>query len=456
MTSYSYLTRSELVTMLISKENELDKQKFKTEPSTNDAKKNLNELKTSLQADIKAIQDRLKETLPTATPPPVPANGEQSVTPVATDQNMIKSMKEQSIIQNLLDVIRSVTKMATGDSMEKFIAEMDQIYQVEVEGQLQELPQLEDKFVRGTKRLLPHVMFSQMSKSGQDTTTWDNLKKYLITNHGSKITMFQHLTRLWNLEAKPEDKLTDFGAKLEEETHTAAMHIKKLFTKKHTKADQAEVQMSADDVFKLMNAMLASIQVRKNHEDIYKAMIKKMDNHWTASSLVADAQDYVDRLGATNNITKTGAEISFAAQPKNTKSSDQKKSSVQKSSENESSKAIKELQQQNEAIQKAIQSLTLTNASSQTGGRVRLSMNKGWSYNKKKPRNEQICFKFNNRICTGTPCPDGRQHVDENTAQTAIEEFNQEQSCQLQQQFQVYQPGDSAQLDSLFQLGPDM
>ena len=177
--------------MLISKENELDKQKFKTEPSTNDAKKNLNELKTSLQADIKAIQDRLKETLPTATPPPVPANGEQSVTPVATDQNMIKSMKEQSIIQNLLDVIRIVTKMATGDSMEKFIAEMDQIYQVEVEGQLQELPQLEDKFVRGTKRLLPHVMFSQMSKSGQDTTTWDNLKKYLITNHGSKITMFQ-------------------------------------------------------------------------------------------------------------------------------------------------------------------------------------------------------------------------------------------------------------------------
>ena len=212
MTSYSYLTRSELITVLINKENELNKQKLKTEPATVDAKKNWNDVKASLEADITAIQSRLKETMPTSTTPPVPANGEQSVTPIATDQNMVKSMKEQSIITNLLNVIGTVNKMSTGDSMEKFIAEMDQIYQVEVEGQLQELPQLEDEFVRGTKRLLPHVMFSQMSKSGQDTTTWDNLKKYLITNHGSKITMFQHLTRLWNLEAKPEDKLTDFGA----------------------------------------------------------------------------------------------------------------------------------------------------------------------------------------------------------------------------------------------------
>ena len=448
MASYSYLTRSELVTMLMNKESELNKQKFKTEPATADAKKNWNDVKASLEADITAIQNRLKETMPTAKTPAVPASDEQSVTPLATDQTMIKSMKEQSIIQNLLDVIRTVTKMATGDSMEKFIAEMDQIYQVEVEGQLTELPQLEGEFVRGTKRLLPHVMFSQMSKSGEDTSKWESLKKYLITNHGSKITMFQHLTRLWNLEAKPEDKLTDFGAKLEEETHTAATHIKKLFTKKHTPQGQPEVEMSADDVFKLMAAMLASIQVRKNHEDIFKAMIKKMDNHWTASSLVADAQDYVDRLGATNNVTKTGAEIAFVAKAKNSKSSDQKKSSAKKSTEDESSKAIKELQRQNEAIHQAIKSLTLTNPSSQTGGRYKLSdkrYNEARSkYNVGKPIHEQICYKFNKNKCKRTPCPDGRRHLDDHVARVAIEEA------------EVAATGSNHELDSLFQLGPDM
>ena len=453
MSDYSYLNRGELVQLLLHQKTELAKLMIKVEPKEAGDKKNLNDLKVMVQNEIKAIEAKLKETVTTVSTPPAGNNG---LAQIEQDQTMVKSLQDQATVQNLLEVIRNVPKMVTGDSMERFVAEMDQIYEVEVKEQVGGLAKLEDEFTRATKRLLTNVMYSQMTKSGDDTSTWELLKKYLITNHGSKITMFQHLSRLWNLEAKPEDKLTDFGAKLEEQIHTASVHIKKLFTKNHTLAGRTAVEMSADDVFKLMGAMLASIQVRNNHEDIFKAMIKKMDNHWTASSLVADAQDYVDRLGATNNITKTGAEISFAAQPKNTKSSDQKKSSVQKSSENESSKAIKELQQQNEAIQKAIQSLTLTNASSQTGGRVRLSMNKGWSYNKKKPRNEQICFKFNNGICTGTPCPDGRRHVDENTAQTAIEESNQEQSCQLQQQFQVYQPGDSAQLDSLFQLGPDM
>ena len=359
-------------------------------------------------------------------------------------------MKEQATIQNLHDVIRSVPKMVTGDSMEKFIAEMDQIYQVEVQGQLTELAKLEDEFVRATKRLLTNVMFSQMAKSGQDTGSWDSLKKYLITNHGSKITMFQHLTRLWNLEPKPEEKLTDFCAKLEEQIHTASLHIKKLYTKNHTTASQTPVEMSADDVFKLVGAMLTSIQVRKNHEDIFKAMIKKMDSHWTASSLGADAQDYIDRLGSTSNVTKTGAEIAFVAKSNNSKSSEEKKSSSKKTSEDESSKAIKELRQQNEAIQKTLQSLTLTNISSQTGGPSRFSMKKGWSYNKKRPRNEQICFKFNNGTCTGTTCPDGRRHVDENSAQAAIEESQQEESCHYQQQTQ------DPTLDSLFQLPADL
>ena len=449
MSDYSYFSRAELMQVLFHNKTELNKQKVKTEPTDAPGKKILTDIKKQLENEIKAIEAKLKETAaqaPVAAAPEATPAGDQTLT-LANEQALMKSMKEQSIIQNLLDVIRTVTKMATGDSMEKFVAEMDQIYQVEVEGQLDELPQLEDEFVRGTKRLLPHVMFSQLSKSGEDTSKWDTLKKYLIKNHGSKITMFQHLTRLWNLEAKPEDKLTDFGAKLEEETHTAAMHIKELFTKKHSKQGQQDVQMTADDVFKLMAAMLASIQVRKNHEDIFKAMIKKMDNHWTASSLVADAQDYVDRLGATNNVTKTGAEITFAAKPKNSKSSDQKKSSVKKSTEDESSKAIKELQKQNEAIQQAIQSLTLTNSSSKTGGRKWKLTKKEFKhakerYNSRKPINEQICFKFQQGECQGSKCPDGRRHVDYHNARVAIEEA------------EIAAAGSNHEFDSLFQFGP--
>ena len=449
MSDYSFLTRPELIQLLLHNKTELNKQLIKTEPADAPGKKSLTDIKKRLETEIKAIEAKLKESIATVTTPAAAPTAGNSTLALSNDEALMKSMQEQATVQNLLDVIRNVPKMVIGDSMERFVADMDQIYEVEVKDQVTDLPKLEDEFVRATKRLLINTMFSQMNKSGEDTSTWKLLKKYLITNHGSKITMFQHLTRLWNLEPKAEEKLTDFAAKLEDQIHTASLHIKKLFTKNHTRANQAAVEMSADDVFKLVGAMLASIQVRKNHEDIFRSMIKKMDTHWSASSLAADAQDYIDRLGATDNITKTGAEVSFLAKSKTFKSSDQKKTL-----EDESSKAIKELQKQNEAIHQAIKSLTLTNMSSKTGGRSGLGDSKyndaRSRVNSSKPRHEQICFKFNYGKCKGKTCPDGRRHVEDHVAHAAVDEVIEEAEVEAE-----VDPYNDQLLDSLFQHGPD-
>ena len=448
MADYSYLNRSELVQLLMNQKNELVKQMVKTEPKDQSAKETLQGMRASLEADITAIEAELKKTVTTAVTPAAPANN--AVVHVEHDQAMVKSMADQATVSNLLEVIRNEPKMVLGDSMERFVAQMDQIYEVEVKDQVNELHKLEDEFVRATKRLLINTMYSQMSKSGEDTSTWELLKKYLITNHGSKITMFQHLTRLWNLEPKPEEKMTDFAAKLEDQIHTASIHIKKLYTKKHTASGQPDVEMTADDVFKLVGAMLTSIQVKKNHEDIFRSMIKKMDTHWTASSLAGDAQDYIDRLDTASNITKTGAEVSFLAKSKNSKSSDQKKSSGKKSNEDESTKAIKELQKQIEAIPKAIQSLTLTNTSSKTGGRSGPSRKFDADpklkskYNYGKDKRLQICWQHLNGKCTRTNCL--RRHVDQHVARAALEEVQCEEAVQDQ----------PVPLNSLFQQGPEM
>ena len=423
MSDYSFYQRHELIQLLMNQKNELNQHMVKVEPTEDAAKKNFGDLKARLENEITAIETALKNTQL------VPA------APASTEEAMIKSMQDTATVQNLLEVIRTVPKLVTGDSMERFVAEMDQIYNVEVKDQVTALPQLEGEFVRATKRLLTNVMYAQMDKSGEDTTTWVNLKKYLVANHGSKITMFQHLSRLLNLELKPDEKITDFCAKLEEQTHTAALHIKKMYSKKNNGAE-----MTTGDVFKLVSAMLASIQVRKNHEDIFKSMIKKMDDHWTASSLGADAQDYVDRLGIDNNVTKTGAEVAFVSKSfKNTKSSDQKKSSAKKPKEDQASAEMKEIQK----LSKAIQSLTLTNKSDQTGERSELWNIKKTRFNASRPRKEQICFKFIKGECTGKTCPDGRKHVKQKVACAAV--LNDEN---------VQSSHDENQFDSLFQHGP--
>ena len=443
MTDYSCFTRPELMSRLDHKETELNKLLIKAEPSESSAKTNLASLKTKLEKDIKAIQAKLKEGMQ---PVPAPAAGGGDA---GHDQAMIKSMQDTATVQNLLEVVRTVQKLATGDSIERFVSELDQIYEVEVKPHVGNLQRLEGEFVRASKRLLTFQMFSQMEKSGTNTATWATLKKYLVTNHGSKITMFQHLTRLWNLELKPDEKLTDFGAKLEEQIHAASLHIMKTFSKEHTVNGAAAAVMSADDVFKLIGAMLASVQVRKHHEDIFKSMIKKMDTHYTAASLLADAQDYVDRLGANNNVTKTGAEVVFHSRSTQNKSSEQKKSSSKKTNEDQASKALMEIQKHLEMNSKAIQNLTLTNKSAQIGERSRPNRKRITEFNKRKPRNEQLCWKFGLGNCTKSgKCPDGRIHATNHKAHVAIGQFESETKSQNE-----IQPNE---FDSLFQHGPAM
>jgi len=429
-TEFDYLTRAELCDYLKFKEDLLNNLSIKTEPASGDGKQAQEAVKNQLKTEIEQIKATLKASKAVAATT-LPVAEMASASAQNYDKQMVKTMRETATIQNLLDVIRAVPKLSVGDSIERFVSELDQIFKVEVQPQLGEISSIENEFVRAAKRLLTFSMYEQMDKSsGTDTESWNGMKKYLIENHGSKITMFQHLNRLWRLEPKPEEKLTDYGARVEESIHKASLHIMKKFGKDHASKD-----MTAEDVFKLIGAMLVSLQVQKEHEFIYRAMIKTMDKHWTAGELLADAQDYVDRLGSDQNAIKTGAEVAFHSM-ENESADD---------SSDESTKVLKELQQQLEANTKAIQSLTLTNTSSQTGGRsVTVSqedIDKILQAGKGKPRDQQICLHFLNGKCNSIgKCRYGRKHV--NSAQVFM--ANQED-------IEPEIPEEYSQLDELFQ-----
>ena len=429
-TEFDYLTRAELCDYLKFKEDLLNNLSIKTEPASGDGKQAQEAVKNQLKTEIEQIKATLKASKAVAATT-LPVAEMASASAQNYDKQMVKTMRETATIQNLLDVIRAVPKLSVGDSIERFVSELDQIFKVEVQPQLGEISSIENEFVRATKRLLTFSMYEQMDKSsGTDTESWNGMKKYLIENHGSKITMFQHLNRLWRLEPKPEEKLTDYGARVEESIHKASLHIMKKFGKDHASKD-----MTAEDVFKLIGAMLVSLQVQKEHEFIYRAMIKTMDKHWTAGELLADAQDYVDRLGSDQNAIKTGAEVAFHSM-ENESADD---------SSDESTKVLKELQQQLEANTKAIQSLTLTNTSGQTGGRsVTVSqedIDKILQAGKGKPRDQQICLHFLNGKCNSIgKCRYGRKHV--SSAQVFM--ANQED-------IEPEIPEEYSELDELFQ-----
>ena len=129
---YDYLTRAELIDQLNFNQSELNKLMIKAEPTEENDKQATGNVKTLLETKIGKIKDTLKSNMVVA------LQTSAAGVPVAQtyDQDMVKTMKETASIQNLLDVVRNVPKLNVGDSIERFVSELDQIYKVEVEPQV--------------------------------------------------------------------------------------------------------------------------------------------------------------------------------------------------------------------------------------------------------------------------------------------------------------------------------
>ena len=329
-----YFNRQELINERARCSSELNQLKIKKE----DESVNVDQVKNDLDAIIQKCDERLKaqkeEKIAMDS-----NNSAQNTATVATSINgevMVQSMQKNAKMQQILDTVRTTDKLKTGDSIETFVCGLSQLYSIEVKPQLGILPNLETEFVNCAKGLLTYPMFTQLEKSGESSTTWSELEKYLISTHGSRISNFQHLHRLWNCQLQEGERFCDFGARLEEKIHHASMHIQQSFKKKHGGAD-----MTATDVFALMGAMLAALQIKSSHEDAYKSLIKTIDKNWSASTVLSDAADYADKMQSGEFASPTVYHAKIATSKEKKKKQQDKKPET-KISSNKSSERLEE------------------------------------------------------------------------------------------------------------------
>ena len=329
-----YFNRQELINERARCSSELNQLKIKKE----DESVNVDQVKNDLNAIIQKCDERLKaqkeEKIAMDS-----NNSAQNTATVATSINgevMVQSMQKNAKMQQILDTVRTTDKLKTGDSIETFVCGLSQLYSIEVKPQLGILPNLETEFVNCAKGLLTYPMFTQLEKSGESSTTWSELEKYLISTHGSRISNFQHLHRLWNCQLQEGERFCDFGARLEEKIHHASMHIQQSFKKKHGGAD-----MTATDVFALMGAMLAALQIKSSHEDAYKSLIKTIDKNWSASTVLSDAADYADKMQSGEFASPTVYHAKIATSKEKKKKQQDKKPET-KISSNKSSERLEE------------------------------------------------------------------------------------------------------------------
>ena len=335
-----YYNRHELINERARCSSELNKLKIKKEDDES-VKQNVDQIKIDLNGIIEKCDERLKAQKEDKTVRDSNDSAQNNAT-VATSLNgdvMIQSMQKNAKMQQILDTVRTTDKLKTGDSIETFVCGLSQLYSIEVKPQLGILPNLETEFVNCAKGLLTYPMFTQLEKSGESSTTWSELEKYLISTHGSRISNFQHLHRLWNCQLQEGERFCDFGARLEEKIHHASMHIQQSFKKKHGGAD-----MTATDVFALMGAMLAALQIKSSHEDAYKSLIKTIDKNWSASTVLSDAADYADKMQSGEFASPTVYHAKVATSKEKKKKQQDKKPEI-KISTKKSSDRLEEYKQ---------------------------------------------------------------------------------------------------------------
>ena len=338
MTEYlNYLQRVELIAERARVNSELCQLKIKKEDDV--ASEELQTVKTELENVLKAADARLKAQMEANRLD----NGgggaqEKSLANLTLSGDaMMESMAKTAKLQQIMDTVRTTNKMKIGDSVETFVCRLSQLYLIEVKPQLEKMPQLELEFVNAAKGLLTYPMFSQLQKSGKIINSWDEFEKYLIYAHGSRISNFQYLHRLWSCQLQSDERFSDFGARLEEQIHHASMHIQASFKKNHSEAD-----MTASDVFALLGSMLAGLQVKEHHPDAYKSLIKTCDKHWSASSLLNEAADYSDKM-PSGETCATNSNMAFHA--KLLKMEKKQKAEKKKSTSKKSSDRLEEYKQ---------------------------------------------------------------------------------------------------------------
>ena len=308
------------------KEKTLMEWKVKDEPTGEEKKTTQAGIITELENVVHLLKDKINVTA--LVPAGQPAGSTNTVVTQYT-----RTSKQALLAQYVAQVGQLIVP-----NLDRWISEMDRIHTLEIK----EDTEFEEDFVKMVKRQLPPNIFTQLSESGTEAKTWTALRTYLVSNFGSKISVFQHLTKLHDLQLRKGENVSTFASKLEEQLYSASLHIMKAFKSNNNNT----TEMSSQHVFKLFGAMLLSVQLRNTHPTVYRSMVKNMDRHWSATSLAAESQDYLDRLGPGVPENQT-----FMAQPKFKRENKQKTSSDM---DNKNPKLEKGLQRLKEKVKHEI------------------------------------------------------------------------------------------------------
>ena len=179
-----------------------------------------------------------------------------------------------------------VTVLAPGGSSTDFIASLENCYKNYVEGK----PGLETRFVKNAITRLADSYQTQIHGAENKLVIWAQLKTFVSDNYGVKLTLYQKMNELFDLQVNSSD-WTRYSVSLQNAVDEVLRFVDSKFKKSHSVEEL--------DAKKLFDIFATQIFLRRLEEgsghDAYNYISGQLHDVSNVNSALCLAKSYIDR-----------------------------------------------------------------------------------------------------------------------------------------------------------------
>jgi len=192
---------------------------------------------------------------------------------------------------------------------------------------------MEKHFIQNAKsRLCPEYLHAMLGSSDA-TDKFEGMKAYMKKNHASKMSVFQILDTLWEMERTESESYRDLALKLDDKVAEAENIIEAKFKEFCESKGESANEIKISDVYKLVSGQIFLQTLKNEDRIIYNNICNDLDKTWSAKDIALKAMTYRDRMASSDDSQNQGS-VPDAFTVQRGKSSNQNKGSRQNKSQN--------------------------------------------------------------------------------------------------------------------------
>ena len=224
----------------------------------------------------------------------------KAAAPVKSDGGEEKLKAEKSLetqqLKNMVNIITTdVPKFTSAVCVHGWLNTLDAYYNLYVKQSGKNKSTFETHFVQSAMAKIQPDYLNAMVNGDTPIQTFDEMKKYLKDNHSSKLSIYQVLDTVWDLQKLDVENLRDYGHRLDDKAIEAKGIIEAIFDKTVAASDSNK-KLTAEGVFKLVSGQVFLQYLKTKERNVYNHIVNDLDSTWSAAEVALKAMSYSDRL----------------------------------------------------------------------------------------------------------------------------------------------------------------